>query len=95
MSCQASAYDLANPAADAQVRIGLFRICKKILGEAGAIKAMLQLDAIRRREGCFGSEPALSMFNQMPACQWWGANVCEDEAGELKSVALEVCWRHL
>jgi hypothetical protein len=90
VSCQASAYNLANPAAHAQVRNGLFRICKKILGEAGAIEAMLQLEAFRRREGCFGSERALSMFNQMPAYQWWGANVCEEEAGELKSVALKV-----
>ena len=64
MSCQASGYDLANPAADAQVRNGLFRICKKILGEAGAIEAMLQLEAFRRREGCFGSERALTMVSQ-------------------------------
>ena len=86
-----SEYDQANPAADAQVRNGLFRTCKKILGEAGAIEAMLQLEAFRRREGCFGSERALSMFNQMPAYQWWGANVCEEEAKELKTVALKVC----
>ena len=26
----------------------------------------------------------------MPAYQWWGAIVCEEEAGELKSVALKV-----
>ena len=95
VSCQASGHDLANFASNAQVRDGLFRICKKILGEAAAIKAMLQLEAFRRRESCFGSERALSMFDQMPAYQWWGANVCEQEAGELKTVALKVWWQHL
>ena len=91
VSRQASCYDPTNPAVDAQVRNGLFRICKKILGGAGAIEAMLQLEAFWRRKGCFGSERALSMFKQMPVYQWWGANVCEEEAGELKTVALKVC----
>ena len=51
---------------------------------------MLQLEAFRRREGCFGSQRALMMRDKMPAYQWWGANVDEDEAGELKTVALKV-----
>lgn len=44
----------------------------------------------RRREGCFGSQCALGMRNMMSALQWWGANECEQEAGELRSVALKV-----
>ena len=36
-----------------------------------------------------------AMFDQMPAYQWWGANFCEQEAGELKTVALKVWWQHL
>jgi hypothetical protein len=51
---------------------------------------MLQLEAFRRREGCFGSERTLMMRDKMPAYQWWGANVSEDEAEELKTVALKV-----
>lgn len=41
---------LAKPAAAVQVRDGLYRICKKILGEEGAIKGSMQLEAFRRKE---------------------------------------------
>ena len=73
-----------------QVRDGLFRICQKIVGEEQAIDCMLQLEAFKRKEGCFGSVRALAMANKMPAYQWWGANACAEEAGELRSVALKV-----
>ena len=86
--CTSVCYDLC--AADAQVREGLFIICKKIVGEEGAIQCMLQLEALRRREGCFGSQRALAMYKEMSAHQWWGAIVDEEEASELKSVALKV-----
>jgi hypothetical protein len=72
------------------VREGPFNVCKKILGEDGAIQCMLQLEAFRRKEGCFGSQHALSMRNAMSAHQWRGANVCEEEAGELKTVVFKV-----
>lgn len=73
-----------------QVRDGLYNICKKIVGDDGALQCMLQLEAFRRKEGCFGSQRALSMASMMPAYQWWGANVCDEEAGELRRVALKV-----
>lgn len=74
-----------------QVRKGLFRICIRILGsEEEAVQCMLQLEAFRRREGCFGSVLAVSMRNMMSAHQWWGANVCSEEARELRSVAMKV-----
>ena len=76
----------------AQVRDGLFNISKKILGEDAAIQCMLQLEAFRRREGCFGSKRAVTMAGMMPAHQWWGANVCNQEAKELKTVALKVSY---
>ena len=73
------------------MRKGLFSICGKILGsQEKAIQCMLQLEAFRRREGCFGSILAVSMRNDMSAHQWWGANVCAEEAGELRSVAMKV-----
>ena len=73
------------------VRKGLFNICMKILGsQEGGIKCMLQLEAFRRRERCFGCVLALSMKGEMSAHQWWGANVCSEEAGELRSVAMKV-----
>ena len=72
------------------MRDGLYRICEKILGEEGAVECSLQLEAFRRKEGCFGSHRALTLASRMPAYQWWGAVVCEEEAGELKSVALKV-----
>lgn len=50
---------------------------------------MLQLEAFRK-EDCFGSHRALTMASMMPAHQWWGANVCEQEAGELRLEALKV-----
>ncbi len=68
----------------------MYNICVKIVGEEKAIQCMLQLEAFRRREGCFGSQRAVQMRNKMPPYQWWGANVCEEEAGELKAVALKV-----
>ena len=73
-----------------QVRNELFKSCVKLVGDEGAIQCVLQLEAFRRREGCFGSPRALAMRNKMPAYQWWGANACEEEAGELKTVALKV-----
>ena len=72
------------------MRNGLYNICVKIVGEKKAVECMLQPEAFRRREGCFGSQRALQMRNKMPPYQWWGANVCEEEAGELKTVALKV-----
>ena len=60
------------------------------MGEEQAIHCMLQLEAFKRKEGCFGSVRALAMANKMPAYQWWGANACAEEAGELRSVALKV-----
>ena len=77
-------------ATDVQVRDGLFNICVKMLGEDGAMECMLQLEAFRRREGCFGSPRALALRNKFPAYQWWGAHACEEEARELKSVAIKV-----
>ena len=63
----------------------------KTLGsQEEAIKSMLQLEAFRRREGCFGSVLALSMRGEMSAHQWWGANVCREETGELRFVAMKV-----
>lgn len=81
---------MQQPAPDAQVRDGLFRICLKMLGEEAAGEAMLQLEAFRRKEGCFGSQRALTMVSRMPAYQWWSAHVCKKEAGELRTVALKV-----
>ncbi len=60
------------------------------MGEEQAIHCMLQLEAFKRKEGCFGSVRALAMANKVPAYQWWGANACAEEAGELRSVALKV-----
>ena len=73
-----------------QVKDGLFRICQKIVGEEQAIDCMLQLEAFKRKEGCFGSVLTLAMADKMPAYQWWGADACVEEAGELKSVASKV-----
>ena len=81
---------MPQPAPDAQVRDGLFNICLKMLGEEDAGEAMLQLEAFRRKEGCFGSRRALTMVSRMPAYQWWSAHVSKEEAGELRSVALKV-----
>lgn len=86
--CTSVCYYLCTAAA--QVREGLFTICKKIVGEEKAIQCMLQLEAFRRREGCFGSQRAQLMYKEMSAHQWWGAVVDEEEAGELKTVALKV-----
>ena len=63
----------------------------KILGsQEEAIMCILQLDASRRREGCFDSVLALSMRGEMLGHQWWGANVCSKEAWEHRSVAMKV-----
>ena len=76
---------MRQPAPDAQVRDGLFRICLKTLGEEAAGEAMLQLEAFPRREGCFGSQHALTMVSRMSAYQWWSAHVCKKEAGEQRT----------
>jgi hypothetical protein len=76
------------------VRDGLFNICLKNLGDEGAGEAMLQLEAFRRKEGCFSSLCALAMRSRMPAYQWWSSHVCKKEAGELRTVALKVLSAH-
>ncbi len=63
-------------------------------GNEGAGEAMLQVEAFRRKEGCFGSQRALTMASRMPAYQWWSAHVCKEEAGELRTVALKVSSAH-
>ena len=85
---------MRQPAPSAQVRDGLFNICLKMLGNEGAAEAMLQVEAFRRKEGCFGSQRALTMASRMPAYQWWSAHVCKEEAGELRTVALKVSSAH-
>ena len=54
------------------------------------MESMLQLETFQRTEGCFGSWRALALRNKFPAYQWWGAHACEEEAGELRSVAIKV-----
>ena len=72
------------------MRNGLFNTAKKMLGADAAVECMLQLEAFRRRDGCFGSERALAMASRMPAHQWWDAHADEAEAKELKFVARKV-----
>ena len=55
---------MRQPAANAQVRDGLFNISRKMVGEDGAAEAMLQLEAFWRKVGCFGSQCVLTMIQQ-------------------------------
>ena len=70
---------------------GFNNICEKILGsEEAAVEAYLQLEAFRRKEGTFSNPMAFKTVKKMPAYQWWGANIDEEEAPELKQVAEKV-----
>lgn len=74
-----------------QVKRGFNSIATKILGdEDAAVEAYLQLEAFRRKEGTFGNPLALKTASKMPAYQWWSANICDEEAAQLKTVAEKV-----
>ena len=54
------------------------------------MQGYLQLEAFKRKEGTFSKFMAFKTANNMPAYQWWGANIDEEEGHELKRVAKKV-----